>query len=263
MNKRTIHDSFTLPRINVNLEALGGAKFFSALDLANGYFQIAMEDESIEQMAFRVPWGLFKFLRMLQGLINGPSTFQRVMELVLGDLNMTKLYYLDDILVFSKTLEEHVATLRDVFRRLTEFGLKLKGKICHFLQEEVNHLGHVVTANGIAVDPAKIERIAHWPRPSSPEELRSFLSLASYYRRVVPGFSSLAAPLHPLVGGTHVSSKKARRYSSQTHSQTFQWTEEAEKAFGDLKKVLMTTPVLSYPRFGKEFVLEADASLKG
>ena len=264
LNKRTVRDSFPLPRIEETLEALGGAKYFSSLDLANGYFQISMKKESIPKTAFRVPWGLFEFLRMPQGLVNSPSTFQRVMELVFGDMNQTRLIiYLDDILVYSSTIEEHVATLQEVFRRLTEFGLKLKGRKCHFLQEEVSHLGHVVTAEGIAVDPTKIERIVHWPRPSSPEELRSFLGLASYYRRFVPGFSSLAAPLHALVGGARSSSKKARRHSLRPHPQSFQWTEEAEKSFCGLKKLLTTAPVLSYPQFGKEFVLEVDASLKG
>eukprot|EP00057_Strongylocentrotus_purpuratus_P010055 XP_011664529.1 PREDICTED: transposon Ty3-I Gag-Pol polyprotein [Strongylocentrotus purpuratus] len=266
LNARTVRDSFPLPRIEETLEALGGAKFFSSLDLANGYFQIAMDENSIDKTAFRVPWGLFEFLRMPQGLVNSPSTFQRVMELVLGDLNLTQLViYLDDILVFSSTLEEHLTRLEAVFRRLTEYGLKLKGKKCQFLQEEVHHLGHVVTASGISVDPKKIETIKTWSVPKTTSELRSFLGLASYYRRFVPGFASIATPMHALIGHCQPSSKKSKKRhgSTSSHTKEFVWTEEVDKAFCTLKDALTTTPVLGYPQFGKKFVVEIDASLKG
>ena len=129
LNTRTVRDSFPLPRIDETLEALGGSKYFSSLDLANGYFQIAMDEESIEKTAFRVPWGLYEFLRMPQGLVNSPSTFQRVMELILGDMNMSQLIiYLDDVLVFSPNFEDHIETLNGVFRRLDNHGLKIEGQ---------------------------------------------------------------------------------------------------------------------------------------
>ncbi|XP_041461804.1 uncharacterized protein K02A2.6-like [Lytechinus variegatus] len=236
--------------VKETLEALGGASYFSSLDLANGYFQVAMDKDSIDKTAFRVPWGLFEFKRMPQGLVNSPSTFQRVMELVLGDLNMTQvIIYLDDILIYSITFEEHIERLQAVFTRLTNNGLKLKGKKCKFLQKRVNHLCHVVTAEGISVDPGKIERIRDWPTPSSPEELRSFLGLASYYRRFITGFAQIASPLHALVGKTQKSSKKSRRYQKKKGdvSAMFEWTDEAEKSLATLKRLLTSTPVLSYP----------------
>ena len=179
-------------------------------------------------------------------------------------MNFTQLIlYLDDILVFSKTFEEHLTTLAEVFTRLTKHGLKLKGEKCHLFQKEVAHLGHIVSEKGVMVDPDKVERIKHWPTPESMAELSSFLGLASYYRRFVPDFARLAAPLHALTGkGT---SKKGRKRKSQTKSgnAAFTWTNEAEQAFQQLKERLSSTPVLTYPKFGQEFVLEVDASLKG
>ena len=150
LNAITVKDSFPLPRIEETLQALGGAKFFSSLDLSHGYFQVAMHPESIQRTAFRVPWGLFEFNRMPQGLCNSPSTFQRLMELIFGDINLTQVVlYLDDILVFSSTFEEHLKRLEVVFQRLTAHGLKIKGEKCQLFQKEVRHLGHVVNEDGV------------------------------------------------------------------------------------------------------------------
>ncbi|PIK36703.1 putative transposon Ty3-I Gag-Pol polyprotein [Apostichopus japonicus] len=258
LNSVTVKDSFPLPRIEETLQALGGAKFFSSLDLSHGYFQVAMHPESIHRTAFRVPWGLFEFNRMPQGLCNSPSTFQRLMEFIFGDINLTQVVlYLDDILVFSSTFEEHLARLKVVFQRLSSHGLKIKGEKCQLLQKEVRHLGHVVNEKGINVDPDKVERIVNWPTPKTASELISFLGLASYYRRFVPGFAALSGPLHAMTGS---SKGKAGKHTSKP---PFEWTSEAEESFSKLKGLLSSAPVLAYPEFGGEFVLEVDASLKG
>lgn len=256
VNAKTTKDSFPLPRIEETLESLEGAKWFTSLDLAHGYFQVALHPDSIAKTAFRVPWGLYEFLRLPQGLVNSPSTFQRIMESIFGDLNFSQLVlYLDDILVFSQTWEEHLDRLDTVFGRLEKNGLKLNGAKCKLLQQSVSHLGHVISGDGISVDPGKIDRILQWPTPSNMEQVRSFLGLASYYRRFVKGFSQIAGPLHALVGkaGSKVGNPPVQ----------YMWTAEAENAFCVLKAALTKAPVLAYPRFDKDFVLEIDASLKG
>ena len=252
LNQRTVRDAFPLPRIEESLEALGGANFFSSLDLAQGYFQITVHPQSIPLTAFRVPWGLFEFTRLPQGLINSPGTFQRVMEFVFGDMNLHNiLLYLDDILVFAPTIGEHLDTLNEVFKRLEDAGLKLNGRKCHFLCNSITYLGHVVSKDGVSVDQGKVDRVRDWPTPTSREELASFLGLASYYRRFIPKFAVLAAPLHKL------------NKTVKSGSDPFCWSSEAQYSFLALKQALSEAPVLSYPCYGKDFVLEMDASFKG
>ena len=254
LNDRTTKDSFPLPRIEETLEALGGATYFSSLDLAHGYFQVRMDPGSVEKTAFRVPWGLYEFLRMPQGLTNSPSTFQRTMEFILGDLNLSQIIlYLDDILIFSTTMEEHLERLDCVLTRLNRFGLKVKGKKCQLFRDSVNYLGHVVSASGVAVDQEKIEKVRDWPVPNTSTEVSSFLGLASYYRRFVPGFSKIAGPLHEVTGG-----KKGK-----AGNHTFKWGEEQQNGFQELKAALTSAPVLAYPRFDRPFEMEVDASFRG
>lgn len=257
LNAKTIRDSFPLPRIEESLEALRGAQYFSALDLAHGYHQVAMDTESVSKTAFRVPFGLFEYTRMPFGLVNAPSTFQRVMEMCVGDLNLSELLiYLDDLLVFSPTVEEHIARLDRVLTRLADFGLKVKGAKCDLFCTQVKYLGHVVGPGGVAVDNDKIQRIKDWPVPQTAAHLRSFLGLAGYYRRFVRSFSKMAAPLHALVPSLVKGSGKFKKH-------TFVWSKEAQAAFDDLKGALTQAPVLSYPDFARPFVVEVDASLQG
>ena len=255
LNDRTRKDSFPLPRIEETLEALHGAAYFTTLDLAHGYFQVVMAEDSVDKTAFRVPWGLYEFERMPQGLTNSPSTFQRIMEYILGDMNLSEIVlYLDDVLVFSKTLDEHLNRLDRVLSRLRSHGLKVKGKKCSFLRRQVTYLGHVVSEAGVAVDQDKIQRICTWPTPSSVSEVRSFLGLASYYRRFIAGFSKMAGPLHALTGKAVTQAGKGN---------DFHWGVKEDEAFNELKSALTTTPVLAYPNFDRNFILEIDASYAG
>ena len=252
LNHKTQKDAFPLPRIEESLEVLGEATIFSSLDLSHGYFQVVMDTDSIPLTAFRVPWGLFEFLRLPQGLCGSPGTFQRVMEYLFGDLNgRSVLLYLDDILVFSSDIPEHIERLHEVFRRLEGAGLKLNGKKCCLFQTELKYLGHIVSSSGVSVDPDKVNRVRCWPTPENQESLASFLGLASYYRRFIRGFSGLAAPLHEL------------RCTAGSRTARLEWNTKAEAAFVNLKKALTEAPVLAYPRFDRGFTLEVDASFQG
>ena len=267
LNEKTRKDAYPLPRIEEALDSLKGAKLFSSIDLAQGYHQVAIDEADIPKTAFRAgTGGLFEYLRMPFGLSNAPATFQRLMEAVMGDLNYSALLlYLDDILVFSKTYEEHLERLEVVFQRLRQHGLKIKPSKCHLLRKECSYLGHVVSAEGVATDPSKTKAIQSWPCPQSEKELRSFLGLAGYYRRFVKGFSKIAAPLHALLSKEGCQKGRKWRRPTAQQQQIFQekWDAKCTKAFEELKQRLVSPPVLGYPDFTKPLIVETDASLDG
>ncbi|KAI3351186.1 hypothetical protein L3Q82_005611 [Scortum barcoo] len=199
LNAKTRRDAFPLPRIDESFDALRGAKFFSTIDLASGYHQVAMHERDRAKTAFTTPFGLFEYVRMPFGVCNGPATFQRLMQATMSDLIFQiLLVYLDDILVFSETFEQHLERLETVFKRLAETGLKIKLQKCAFLQQSVKFLGHQVSAEGVGTDPSKISAVKDWRVPTTAKELQSFLGFCSYYRRFICGFSQIAGPLHDL-----------------------------------------------------------------
>lgn len=184
LNSKTRKDAFPLPRIEESLDALCGAQWFSTLDLASGYNQVPVAEGDKSKTAFCTPFGLFEFNRMPFGLCNAPSTFQRLMERMFSDQRFqTLLLYLDDIIVFSSTIGQHLERLKMVFVRLQQEGLKAKLEKCCFFRQEVGYLGHLVSKEGVSTDPAKISTVAEWKHPTNVTELRSFLGFASYYRR--------------------------------------------------------------------------------
>lgn len=260
LNAKTIKDAYPLPRIEETLDLLHGAKYFSTIDLAQGYHQVAIDEKDIHKTAFRVgSGGLYEYLRMPFGLCNSPATFQRLMEVCLHEENFDILVlYLDDILVFSKTIDDHIERLDIVFSKLKHHGLKLKPSKCHFFRRQVCYLGHIVSEHGVSTDPAKTETISSWPKPTTERQLRSFLGIAGYYRRFVNGFAKIAAPLHALL-----SKPKKTKTNMKTEQFVSLWNHDCDRAFEELKTKLTSTPVLGYPDFSKEFVLEIDASLQG
>lgn len=266
LNAKTRRDAHPLPRIEESLEALGRAKYFSTLDLASGYWQIAMDPQDQEKTAFTTPMGPYEFTRLPFGLMNGPATFQRYMETCLGDLHYESiLIYIDDIVIFSEDCESHLERLEMVFERLEKHGLKLKPSKCHLFQEQISYLGHVVSAKGVATDPDKCKTVINWKVPRSVTELRTFMGLAGYYRRFVKDFSKIAAPLYELIGTANVP-KKGKRSDQQGKKQKkepYKWTEKHQQAFDAIKVALTSPPILAFPDYSKPFIVYTDASSNG
>ena len=204
-----------------------------------------MEESSQDYTAFSTPFGSFKWLRMPMGLTGSPPTFQCLVEKVLVGLTWKICVpYLDDIIIFSSTPEEHLERLQHVFQRFRAHNLKIKPDKCDFFRMKVQFLGHIVSKNGLEVDPSKIEAVQKFPAPRSQTEVKSFLGLASYYRRFVPKFANIARPLHK---------------TSET-STKFAWTPEAQDAFESLKLKVTSTPILAFPCLKEPFILYTDAS---
>nr|ATA66769.1 Pol, env [Haliotis discus hannai] len=260
LNNRTIKDSYALPRIEELLDCLGGMKYFSVLDMKSGYHQVELEEAHKQRTAFTVgPLGFFEYNRMPFGLSNAPATYQRLMEQCLEGLHLKIcLIYLDDLIIFSRTYEEHVERLELVFRRLEQCGLKLAPKKCKFFKRKVRYVGYIVSEDGIEADPEKVEKIKDWPTPTTPEDVRRFLGFAGYYRKFVKDFSKIARPLSELMPKT--GSKKSRQ---QTKKVDWNWGPVQEDAFKTLKTRLTTPPVLGYADYSKPFELHTDASTQG
>ncbi|KAD2805507.1 hypothetical protein E3N88_38884 [Mikania micrantha] len=248
LNKITIRNRYPLPRIDDLFDQLQGAKFFSKIDLRSGYHQMKIREEDVSKSAFRTRYGHYEFLVMPFGLTNAPAVFMDLMNRVFHEfLDKFVIVFIDDILVYSKSKEDHEEHLRKVLETLRQKKLYAKFSKCDFWLNQVAFLGHVVSAEGIMMDPAKIEAITKWPRPTSATEVRSFLGLAGYYRRFVEGFSVIALPLTQLL-------RKGVKYS---------WNEEREKSFEELKKRLVSAPILTLPCGSGGYHIYSDASKKG
>jgi hypothetical protein len=248
LNNVTKKDAHPIPQIDDMLGTLGEAQWFTTLDLASGYWQVEMEPKDQQKIAFVSKQGIYEFTIMPFGLTNAPATFQRLMNTVLnGMINNGVMVYLDDIIIYSKTFEEHLEKLEEVFRRIKVAGLKIKPSKCEFLETEFTFLGHVVGKDGIKPDPKKIEKVKDFPRPTTVTKIRSFLGLASYYRKFIKNFAQIARPMNQLI-------KK---------NEPFIWTEKQEEAFKILKQALITAPILRHPDFNRTFYLMTDGSAKG
>ena len=249
VNEVTEKDAYPLPQVQATLEKLRGARYISTIDLANGYWQVPLDPKSRPITAFTVPGrGLYQFRVMPFGLHSAPATFQRLLDQIIGPrLEPRAFAYLDDIIVLGSTFEEHLDNLREVLQRLRAAGLRLNKEKCQFGRTELQYLGHTVTEQGVATDPEKVQAIARIPAPTNLRELRRFLGMVSWYRRFIPRFTDIAAPLNRLL------QKKVR----------WTWGEEEETAFETLRQQLATAPVLACPDFTQPFTLQTDASNEG
>ena len=196
LSNRIVKDGYSLPGIEDTLDCLHGAVWFSTLDLKSGYWQVELEEEAKPLTAFTMgTLGFWECEHMPFGLTNASATFQRLIESCLGELHLNWcISYLDDIIVFSQTPEEHVHKLKAVFCKVKAAGLKLKPSKCDLFRKEIKYLGHVVSNEGVSTDPDKIKSVTEWPQPTTVTEVRSFLGFVSYYRRFIPNFSKVAKP---------------------------------------------------------------------
>ena len=252
LNAITKKNAYPLPRMEDALERLGGSKYFTVLDLISGFYQIEVDEKDREKTAFVTPDGLYEFNRLPMGLCNAPSTFQYLMDVVLSNLKWTMvLVYLDDLIVFAKTFEEHQRRLRIVLDRLREANLKLKISKCHFGEDKIRYLGHIVSENGLEVDPEKITAVVKFPVPKTQTDVRSFVNMCGYYRKFVKNFGRIAAPLNKLL-------KKPEKESKGKVKVT--WLQVHQDAFDKLKLALVSAPILGFPMEQGAYEIHCDSS---
>ena len=232
-----------------------GTQFFSTMDLKSGFWQVKMAKDSQQYTTFTVgSMGVYEFLRMSYRLCNAPETFQRLMQNCLGELNLTyALIYLDDMIVFSWTEEEHLHRLRVVVGWFLEHGFKLKLSKCHFLQDKITFLGHEISADGMKLGTANLKAIAEMAPPKTYTEIWRFTGMTGFFQRFIKGYSKIAKPLNDLLEGD----------ASKLKNEELELMPEALKAFEELKMKCMTAPVLAFADFKKPFWLETDASKEG
>lgn len=247
LNSVTRKDAHPLPHIKDVFDSLQGATIFSTLDLKSGYWQVPMSPESIPRTAFTCFRGLYEFVRMPFGLANAPAIFQRAMNEVLsGLIGRIVMVYIDDIVVYSRSTAEHAEHLRQVFQRLKDVGLQAKPSKCSFELEEIELLGHIVSAKGLRPLPAKVEAITNLERPKDVKSVRTFLGMTGYYQNHVPDYAKVASPLTELTKKNH----------------PFIWGEEQQEAFDILKRALVNAPILAHPDPQRPYALYTDASDK-
>ena len=249
LNRVTIKNKYPLPRIDELFDQLGGSRYFSKIDLRSGYHQLKIREKDVPKTAFRTRYGHFEFLVMPFGLTNAPAAFIDMMNRVFRPCldQFVIVVFIDDILIYSRSMEEHAEHLKIVLQTLREHRLYAKREKCDFWMTEVKFLGHVVSHGGISVDSTKVDAVLRWERPKNVAEVRSFLGLAGYYRRFVENFSRIAAPM------TRLTKKDVK----------FVWDDDCKKAFVELKHRLTNAPILVVPNSDDPFTVYTDASRIG
>jgi hypothetical protein len=244
LNALTVPDPFPMPRVEVLIDRVGKAKFMTKLDMTKAYWQVPLHEDSIPLTGFVTPRGHYQWRYLCFGLRNAPATFSRLIDKVLQGLNEFCDAYLDDVIIFSGSWGDHMSHLEQVLRRIDDARLTLNLSKCVFANAEIDFLGHHIGLNAVQPRAHKVEVLLKFPRPVNKKQVQSFLGVAGYYRRYLPHYSEIARPLNELL-------KKGRK---------FQWSEEAEDAFIDLKSRLASRPILRPPDFDKPFCMAVDAS---
>jgi hypothetical protein len=247
LNEQTIPDAYPLPRIDDLLHELNGSKYYTSLDLTSGFWQVEMDPDDAAKTAFRALGELYEFTVMPFGLENAPATFQRLMNKVLKPVRHCAGVYIDDVLVRSPTWEQHLQDLRDVFTCLRKAGLRLSIKKCYFGEPHVRFLGFIISESGISPDKSKVQAMEDFPTPNSVKQLRSFLGTTGFYRRFIENYSKIVNPLNALLA----------------KNRPFEWTDRQQRAFDELKKHMVSAPILGHPDLNKPFTLYTDASYLG
>lgn len=265
INARTVRDSYAIPKIEDLFRTLGGAKFFTSVDLSKAYYQVPLTERAKKISAFVTPLGLFEFERLSFGMVNAPSTFQRLMEQCFKDMNLAELIiFLDDVLVHAETLELLEDRTIRVLERLRSFRLKLDPDKCVFGVREVRHLGFLISGDGVRPDPDKIESLASWPEPTTVKEVKSFLGFCGFYRRWVGHFSSIVKPLNAGYIPAKTQKKGGKKGTLTLSSNiTHLWGEVHQTAFDRIIAALTTAPVLGIADPSKPYQLHCDASGTG
>lgn len=245
VNQITRKDAMPLPRIDDMIDRFSKAKFFTKIDFTSGYYQVPLKESAIEKTAFVTPDGHYEWLVMGMGLTNAPATFQRLMYKVLGDmLWKNAMAYMDDLVIFSPTYEQHMKDLSDVLTKVQAAGLKIKPPKCSFAMKGIQYLGFIISEKGVECDPATTEKVKQFAVPQDIRDVRRFLGLTSYYRKFIHRYAFIAKPLYELL----------------KDNVKFKWTEAEQKAFNELRDKLTSPPVLTYPDLNKPFLVATDAS---
>lgn len=251
LNSVTKKDAYNLPYVSEILDNLRDARYLSSIDLSKAFWQINIHPDDRDKTAFYVPGrGTFRFKRTAFGLTNAPATQQRLVDILFGEFDQKVFAYLDDIIIVSNDFDSHVSTLVKVLQKIKHANLTINLEKCQFFRSRLKYLGYVVDNDGLRTDPEKVQAILQYPTPSNKKDVKRFLGTATWYRRFVPNFSTIAAPLNKLT-------------SNKKNAPPFKWTNEADAAFLKLKECLVSAPVLSCPDYNLPFEVHTDASNVG
>ena len=273
LNRQTVTYRFPLPKVQETLEALGGSQYFSLLDQGKAYHQDFVKPQCWLMTAFVTPWGLYGWVRTPFGLMNAPWIFQRFMQSALEGMNNDFcIPYMDDVIIFSNSFEDHINQLRKVLQRLREKGVKLKARKCKLFKHEVNYLGRIASPEGYRIDPSNVKAVQELKNsvPKQVGDIRKLLGLLGCYRRYIPDFAQRAKPLFELLQchdkdlNEHKGKEQKGKSQSQVSSEKpILWNQERQTALEDLIDCLTSPPILAYPQFDQPYVLHSDACIQG